>query len=216
MGLADPTHTPQRLHRHHVSGGEASPNLVQLVGPADEVRITRRDVPPPPPSSNLRVSGGQIAQRLKQRLAEPLRSGHRGKSQATGGQSRPKHRLSRAVLQIYEQIRRTLGLLAHEKHQPRQTRLTSNLELQLGVGQLRSISNRRAVPKPHYRYIHVDADNSLPAHLPWLLIPRTEIRHVADRIPGPGHGPLRRCHKRPPGWKPSQLRSVAQKHPPRP
>jgi hypothetical protein len=78
------------------------------------------------------------------------------------------------------------------------------------------IADRRAVAKPDDRDIHICRSHLPLAHPRGFLVPGLEVRHVHDRVPGPGHRPLRGVHKRPTHHRqPPQLRGMTQKHPAR-
>jgi hypothetical protein len=167
-------------------------------------------------SNPTRPDPGQLYQRLKQCLAQPLRSADRRCGQPSLAQPGPKRGLSVAVFSINKQTLRTFRVVAEQEHQPGQTRFASGLELQLGIGQLRLISHRRSVLKSDNGHINIGGLHRLSTHLRRLPVTGGEIRHITDSIPRTGHCPLRRSHERPTHWQPTQLRRMTQKHPPRP
>ena len=105
-------------------------------------------------------------------------------------------------------------VLIQQEHQPGQARLGRGVEFQLGVGHLRLVPHRRPVPQPDQPHVHAAAAHRLPAVRRRLVLPRGEIRHVRDRVPGPRHRGRRRRHERPASRELGQLGGMTQEHPP--
>jgi hypothetical protein len=87
-----------------------------------------------------------------------------------------------AVPRINEQSPRPFRRVIEQKHQPRQASLTSGLELQLGVGQLRAVPYRRAVPETDEGDVHIRGPHRLAAYLAGLGVSGGEVGHVGDRV----------------------------------
>jgi len=101
------------------------------------------------------------------------------------------------VVQVAEHARRAVGVFVDQKHQPRHPRTGRGLELQLGVGQRRLVTDRRAVAEPHDYHVHLGIEHPLPAQLSRRQISGGEVGHIHDRVTGPGNPTLRRSDKRP-------------------
>jgi len=197
----------QGLYHRRAVGSQRCAQPGEQVFTSGEGGVARGHVPHPP-------APGPLSQRMEQLLAQLLRGGDRGGGQSAVREPGAERVLAGTVLLVAEQLRWALRFGAQQEHQPGQATLTR--DLQLRVGQLRPVAHRGSVPEPDDGHIDVSGQHRLPAHPLRALVPRGEIRHVCDGIPGPGDRLLRSVDKRPASRKPPQLRGMAQEHPPRP
>lgn len=206
-GLADPAHAVQGLHHRLPASLQRCAQPGEQVFTSGEGGVARGHVPHPP-------ALGPLSQRLEQLFAQLLRGGDRGGGHSTVREPGAKRVLASTVLLVAEQIRWAFRLSIQQEHQPGQATLTRDLELR--VRQLRPVAHRGSVPEPDDGHIDVGGQHRLPAHPLRALIPRGEIRHVPDGIPGPSDRLLRGVDEGSVSRKPPQLRGMTQEHPPRP
>jgi len=87
--------------------------------------------------------------------------------------------------------------LTEQEYQAGDAATPSDLVLELGVGDLRSIPHRRAVPEPGDHHDHIGVLDRGPAHRGRRIVLGREVRHVDDRVADPGHRRLGGRDERP-------------------
>ena len=85
---------------------------------------------------------------MKQRLAQPLRSGDRDDGQVAVREPVPERVLAGTVFLVAEGIHWAFCLSTQQEHQPGQATLTRELVPQLRVRRRRAVSHRGSVRNP--------------------------------------------------------------------
>ena len=178
LGLAHPAHALQRLHHRPVPGQQPVPHRRQQPVPAGEPRVAGRDVPHPQHAARRQRTRvppcrGQLPQRAFHQPAQLVRAGE-GLGDQPAGLHPAAERLLPGPERVIDQLRQrdphVRGGGVQQEHQPRQPGRGRGVELQLGVGHLRLVPHRRAVPGAQHPHIHVTAAHPLRAQLRGRLV----------------------------------------------
>ena len=173
LGLAHPAHALQRLHHRRVPGQQPVPHRRQQPVPAGEPRVAGRDVPHPQHAARRQrtralACGGQLPQRPFHQPAQLIRAGKGLGDQAAGLHPAAERLLpgpERVIDQLRQRDAHISGGGVQQEHQPRQPGRGRGVEFQLGVGHLRLVPHRRAVPGAQHPHIHVTAAHPIRAQL---------------------------------------------------
>ena len=197
-GLPYPGHPADRVDRHYPAGPGSvrhrSGDAVQFAVPAGERRRVRRQRVPHCQCRRRRSrhhcqpAAGDLRQRVEH-LKLQIGSGSEGADDQPGITQPLPEPFHRAAIGISQRGQRT-GSAIQQEHQPWQSGLGRGGELQLGVGLLRVVPDRRAVPEPDDADVHIRALYLLPGVIGGRVFSGREIGHVRDRVPGAGDGLL--------------------------
>lgn len=117
-----------------------------------------------------------------------------------------------------DQLRRRNANIARvgvqHEDQPILGRLGGGVELQLGVGNLRHIPHRRAIPGAQQPHIHLATAHPLRTQLCRYLIRGRKIPHIHNHMPGSRYRPVHLRHIRHPRRVVPQVPSMRNKNPP--
>ena len=174
LGLAHPAHALQRLHHRRVPGQQPVPDRRQQLVPAGEPRVAGRHVPHPQHAVRRQRTralpcGGQFPQRPFHQPAQLIGAGKGLGDQAAGLHPAAERLLpgpERVINQLRQRDAHISGGGVQHEHQPRQPGRGRGIELQLGVGHLRPVCHRRAVPGAQHPHIHVTAAHPLARTAP--------------------------------------------------
>jgi hypothetical protein len=160
---------------------------------------------------------GELPQRPLHQLPQRSRAGKRPRHQPALTDPAAEHVLPRPELPVDQRRHRQAhisGLGIQHEYQPVQGRLGRGAELQLGIGHLRLVPHRRAVPGAQHPHIHITPPHPVHAQPGRRLISGREIGHVHDHVTGRGDRPLRSGHIRVPRRVIPQLRGMRHEDPP--
>ncbi len=122
--------------------------------------------------------------------------------------------LALRVVLVDEFTERNLGEIVQEEHQSGYPGLRRRVELQLGVGDFGPAGHQRAVTESDEPQVDVRRTDRPHAEVRRIGVLRTEVRHVDHPVARQRDGTLGGGDERTLPRKLSQLRGVAQKHPP--